>query len=286
MVTIEQLHQMLMIAEKETLSAAAEALHISQPALSRSVQRLEGELSAELFKRSKNRIELNETGMLVVERAEHILKEVQELERAVWEKEQSKKRILTGACAPAPVWVLMPLLLKHFPYMTLSSEVRMPEEILDGLQKGNYQVAVLQSAVEDEEYVCTPLCRECLYLSVPPAHPLALKKGIYLSDLNGETMLLMTNLGIWSAVVREKMPNTKFLMQNEMDTFLTLAGASALPVFSTDLAIKFGRKVENRVNVPILDKEAKATFYCVISKKDKVKYKNVIEEIKTSFLAY
>lgn len=49
MVTIEQLHQMLMIAEKETLSAAAEALHISQPALSRSVQRLEGELSAELF---------------------------------------------------------------------------------------------------------------------------------------------------------------------------------------------------------------------------------------------
>lgn len=279
MVTLEQLQQMLVISQKKTLSAAAEVLHISQPALSRSIQKLESELSAKLFERTKNRIELNETGLLVVEYAGDILKEVQELQRAVWEKEQSKKRILVGSCAPAPIWMVMPLLSKYFPYMRLSSEVRMPDEIEAGLYQGQYQIAILQFDIESEDYISKLLCTEQLYLSVPPAHPLAVKKGVYLHDLEGETMLLMTGLGFWSTIEKEKMQNTRFLLQNEMDVFLELAGASALPVFTTDLAIKFGHKVENRMNIPILDKEAKAAFYCVIAKRDEKKYKNLIREL-------
>ncbi len=281
MITLEQLQQLAAISEKKTLSAAADTLHISQPALSRSIQRMEAELSAELFTRTKNRMELNETGLLVVRHAGHILDEVQELTRAVYELEQSKRRVLAGSCAPAPLWFLMPLLSKHFPYMTLSSEVKLPAEIEEGLRQKHYQIAILPFETNNEKYVCIPLCTERLYLSVPPAHPLAARKGLYLQEIDGETMLLMTELGFWAPIVKEKMPNTKFLLQNEIDVFLELADASTLPVFSTDLAIKFGRRPMNRVNIPILDEEANAAFYCIIVREETEKYKSLIAEISS-----
>ena len=51
---IYQLEQLLAFAEYGTLSGAAERLHLSQPALSRSMQRLETELQVPLFDRQKN----------------------------------------------------------------------------------------------------------------------------------------------------------------------------------------------------------------------------------------
>lgn len=55
MVELSQLEQLLLLAECGTLSRAAEQLHLSQPALSRSMQRLETELQVTLFDRQKTK---------------------------------------------------------------------------------------------------------------------------------------------------------------------------------------------------------------------------------------
>ena len=73
MYELNQLMQLAAIADAGTISAAAEELNISQPALSRSVQKLEEELGVRLFDRSKNKITLNETGELAVEYARKII---------------------------------------------------------------------------------------------------------------------------------------------------------------------------------------------------------------------
>lgn len=70
MVEFYQLEQLLRVADCGTLSGAAEQLHLSQPALSRSMQRLENDIGVPLFIRYKNKIELNENGQLAVEYAE------------------------------------------------------------------------------------------------------------------------------------------------------------------------------------------------------------------------
>ena len=62
-----QLEQLVAVADCGTLSGAAERLHLSQPALSRSMQRLEAELQVPLFIRQKNRIFLNENGRMAVD---------------------------------------------------------------------------------------------------------------------------------------------------------------------------------------------------------------------------
>lgn len=64
-----QLEQLIAFAECGTLSGAAEKLLLSQTALSRSMQRLENEIQVPLFIRHKNKIELNENGVLAVEHA-------------------------------------------------------------------------------------------------------------------------------------------------------------------------------------------------------------------------
>lgn len=68
-----QLEQLLAIDKYKTLSKAAEELLISQPALSRSMQRLEEELQVTLFTRQKNKITFNENGKLALEYARKIV---------------------------------------------------------------------------------------------------------------------------------------------------------------------------------------------------------------------
>ena len=64
MIDTQQLEQLISIAEEGTLSKAAERLHLSQPAISRSMQRLENDLGVTLFDRQKNKIALNSKSWL------------------------------------------------------------------------------------------------------------------------------------------------------------------------------------------------------------------------------
>lgn len=72
---LHQLQYLVMIADVGTVSKAAEILLISQPALTRSIQKLEDELGYPLFDRVKNRLILNDNGELAVKHAKKILKE-------------------------------------------------------------------------------------------------------------------------------------------------------------------------------------------------------------------
>ena len=64
MLELYDLEKLVAVAKTGTLSAASEELLISQPALSRSMRKLESEMGVELFTRSRNRMQLNENGQL------------------------------------------------------------------------------------------------------------------------------------------------------------------------------------------------------------------------------
>ena len=67
----------LVVVREGTISAAAEALHVSQPALSRQMKDLEEELGVTLFQRGSRRITLTEEGMILRKRAEEMLRLLQ-----------------------------------------------------------------------------------------------------------------------------------------------------------------------------------------------------------------
>ena len=110
MLEICQLQQLLSVAEYGTLSAAAEAIHLSQPSLSRSMKKIEEDLRVTLFDRQKNKITLNENGKLAVECARKVLDQLQQMESQVRSFDRSRRTILVGSCAPAPLWTIIPAL--------------------------------------------------------------------------------------------------------------------------------------------------------------------------------
>ena len=263
MMELYQLTQLVAIARHGTLSRAAGELHLSQPALSRSMQKLEGELQVPLFIRQKNKLEINENGQMAVEYAEKILDELQTMNEQIRRFDRSRHTILVGSCAPAPLWEIVPTLSDLYMDMTIATEMKEPDILLRGLEDKTYQIIILPVPMEVDGVHCVKYEEEHLFFSLPPAHPLSGSKALHLIDLNGETMLLRSKIGFWNQMHQEKMPDTQFLVQEEAFAFNELVKASALPSFTSDLVIKREGAVPNRVIIPILDEEANVTFYCL-----------------------
>ena len=262
MFELYQLEQLLAVAECGTLSGAAERLHLSQPALSRSMQRLETELQVPLFVRQKNKIALNDNGQMAVDYAWKIMEQSRDMVSRIQAFDRSQRTILVGSCAPAPLWEIPPLLSDLYPDRTISSEMRENEVLLQGLRDGIYQLIILPYPVEEAGIACVKYEEEHLFFSLPPAHPLSGGSALYLKDLDGEVMLLRNRLGFWNGITEEKMPNTRFLVQED-SAFDELVKSSALPCFTTDLAIRREGRMPNRLDIPILDREANVTYYCL-----------------------
>ena len=93
MLDFDDLEQLTAFARCGTLSAAAEELHISQPTITRTMQRLEDDFGAPLFVRSKNSIELNETGKMAVEYARKLIFEAENAVRSVQEFDKNLRSV-------------------------------------------------------------------------------------------------------------------------------------------------------------------------------------------------
>lgn len=277
MFELAQLEQLLAFAKHETLSGAAEELLISQPALSRSMQRLESEIGAPLFDRKKNKIFLNDNGKMAVEFAEKIMFDVHNMPERIREYDRSKRTIYIGSCAPAPMWELSQQITGLFPELTISTELKGSEDILRGFTDGIYNIVITAEPVSDKDILCYEYMHEQLMLSLPPAHPLAMYKEVSFSQIDGETMLLFADIGFWHDVCAEKLPETEFIVQSERAAFKSLVQMSALPSFTSDIVIDTHEA--NRVIVPITDKEANPTFYISIKKKDKLRFEKLIEAL-------
>lgn len=270
MAELNQLYQLVAIADTGTLSKAAEIVHISQPALTRSIQKLEAEWNVTLFDRQKNKITLNNTGELAVQYARRVLDDVENMTKVIQAYERSLRTISVGSCAPGPLMELYPDLTERFPGMTISSETRDSDILLSELKKNTYQLIVTSHPIEMPDIICQEFRAEQLYLTVPPAHPLANRQdGIFLEELAGETMLLYKEIGVWSNLIETKMSQTKFIIQDQDEAFVSLIQASALPAFATNLTLDNGDRRQNRTIIPILDPEATITFYCCVKKSNK-----------------
>lgn len=220
MLELNQLEQLVTIAQAGTISKAAEILLISQPALTRSIQRLEEELGVQLFNRKKNKVTLNDNGQLAVQYAKKILNEANQMAKHIQDYDKSKHTISIGSLAPAPIWALTTIFKKIYPEMTLSSDLITQEEtLLSGLNHDQYSIIILSHPVSDTNLISQSLFEESLYLSVPPAHPLAMAKQITFDDLNGESVLLLSRIGFWNEVCLNKIPDSHLLIQEDLSVF-------------------------------------------------------------------
>jgi len=260
MIDSQQLKQLITIHDCGTFSAAAQQLHISQPALSRSMKRLEEDLTLELFDHARNKAQMNALGTLLVERGRRIIDELEDLPHTLKSYAHSLQTISIGSCSPAVMWHLADELCELFPEMSVSSELTEHVHLVDGLLENAYQLVIVDQPIYQEGILCRKHASESVYLSVPPDHPLAAREGIHMSELNGLTMLVFTDLGRWRWLT-DKAVGVHFIMQKEWSVFTELVNASSLPCFVSSMTRIFNSSPVNRVAVPILDDEASVVYY-------------------------
>lgn len=268
MLELYDLEKLVMFKSEGTLVAASEKLLISQPALSRSMRKIEDEIGVELFTRSKNRMELNENGLLAAELAEKLLADAEPLIARVRQLDRSRHTIAVGSVAPEPLWELVPAIGGAYPGMTISSGLAEQDALLSGVQDETYSLVVLTSPPELPGVECLPFGSEKLCFLLPMNHPLAGEKELHLVDLNGETMLLRPNLGFGTKTL-ESLPDTHFLVQQEDYAFGELLRASSLPAFTTDRIQRRYGATEGRVAVPIADPGTSVDYFVAYRAADK-----------------
>lgn len=220
---LEQLRQIDAIERHGTISAAAQELHISQPALSRSMQRLEHELGHPLFERSKNHVSLNHVGVIVAKHARSVLRETQLLLDAVDEVSRRSRALRVGTCAPAPLWHLTARIVERFPGDVLSSEMIDEREIEQRVLDGSIDMGISRKPFLLPVIVNTPLMTETLSIAVPKTHPLAQKEYVHFDDINGLEFLLLEDIGVWHDFHTRNMPDSNFIKQKDREVFLPIS---------------------------------------------------------------
>lgn len=274
MFELNQLEQLLAIEKYKTLSHAAEHLNISQPALSRSIQRLEDELEVTLFERQKNKLTFNEDGIQALEYARRILELSHEMKTSLAAAAKARRTISIGSIAPAPLWSLTPDISMLHPEMSIQSEIENHDKLERGLQDDTYQIIITNDPTADDDTIVMEYCEEDLYVALPPAHPLAGRESLHLSDLNGQSILQYSKVGFWLDICKAKMPDSLFIMQDEFETLNELRRTSALPAFATNITGSTPSS-EHRVMVPLLDDEVNVIFYFKYKKANRKMFKDI-----------
>ncbi len=153
------------VAEAGTITKAAEQLHLTQPTLTRQIHELEAELGIELFTRQRRQMVLTDAGLFLKSRAEEILSLTQTTVQSFADR---KKQLFTGhiniGCVEADNSDTMAMLLEEYvrdyPEVTFSVVTGSSDIIIDQLDKGLLDVAVLLEPIDTTKYYTLRLPRQ------------------------------------------------------------------------------------------------------------------------------
>lgn len=190
------LRYFLAVAREESISAAAEYLHITQPTLSRQLMELERELGAQLFTRSRKnrRIVLTDAGMRLRRRAEEIveLADKTEAEFAAGEEAVEGAVYLGGGESSAMALVARTArrMRLQYPQVRFDLFSGNADDVLERLDKGLLDFGLLVGSANLERYDCLRLPQTDVWgLLLRRDHPLARQAAVSPGDLAGLPLL-------------------------------------------------------------------------------------------------
>lgn len=279
---LNQLQQLVVIAEENALLRAAQKLHISQSALTRSIQRLEDELGIQLFDRTHNSIKLNEAGKLAVRHARLVLKEAESLVTNINTIKMHHVPLHIVTCTPAPLWKLTEELSKEFQNVMITSDLLDESEIVPQLLNEKASIAITRHEIHTDEIDSMPFIDEGVLLMIPLSDPLCHKTSIHFSDLRGREISKYAHTGFWQDVYQNCLKDVYCIDYNDVIVFISIV-ASQKTLALVSSAHRLPMDLQESVCIPIADDEA--TAHCSIAwlKKNQSKLSNILNWISKSY---
>ncbi len=194
---LRDLHYLVTVAETLHFAKAAELCHVSQPTLSMQLKKLEEELGLPFFERTNKKVLLTEQGRLLVDQARRILKEAQQLRELAQFAADPFAGSLSLGCIPTLAPYLLPHIIpkikKELPKLQLSLREDKTDSLLEQLNAGKLDAAILALPIETHDFKVQPLFNEHFWVLMPATHPLAQHSKIDLKELKDQNMLLLAD---------------------------------------------------------------------------------------------
>lgn len=190
---LDQLRYFLQVAQRGNFTRAAQDLMISQPALSRSILKLEEELGQPVFERKSRSVCLTDAGTLLQGRALQVLRLIEETKAEITDDGQSG-RVRIGAIPTIAPYFLPELLRSfstEFPKASLIVQENTTDVLLKCCTQGEIDLAILALPVAAKYLDTEELFEEELLVVLPPDHPLVDQPKVRLSDIEPLPFVLL-----------------------------------------------------------------------------------------------
>ncbi len=195
MFSIEQLRAFVAVAEHLHFGNAARELRMTQPPLSRQIQRLEADLGVQLLVRTNRRVELTPPGQVFLVRARALLDLAEESRATARRAARGERgRLSVGFTAGSSLAVLGDLLSaweRRLPDVDIDLHERVSQQQLEDLTRYRLDLGLLRTLPEEEDgFGSALILTEDLVVALPRAHPLADRGDpLGVDDLAGHRMI-------------------------------------------------------------------------------------------------
>lgn len=198
---IRVLRYFLTVVREESITKASEALHITQPTLSRQLAQMEEEIGVKLFHRGTRKISLTNEGILLRRRAEEILQLVDKAEKELAEQEELVEGKVSIGCGEIAAVRLLPELFRLFrekyPRVNFDIFTATADLVKEQMDRGLLDIGLLLEPVDMGKYDYIRLSiKENWVVLMRPDHPLAQKKSITAKDLCSEPLVLPRRMSV------------------------------------------------------------------------------------------
>lgn len=192
---LRDLQYLIAVADLRSFNKAADKCHVSQPALSNQIRKLEETLGITVFERNNKRVMVTENGEQIVALARRIMNEVDamhDIARSAQDPLSGKFRL--GAFPTLSAYIfpeLVPKIMRSMPQLKLVLVEEKTHVLIDRLKRGELDAALLALPVNDDQLEVNALFDDEFLLAVPPQHALAKRKTVSFDDLYPNKLLLL-----------------------------------------------------------------------------------------------
>lgn len=199
MFTLDQLRCFVAVAEELHFGRAAEVLRMTQPPLSRQIQRLEEQLGVVLLERDNRRVSVTEAGHAFLREARGILAAAERAPETAREIASGRAGVLrigfTAASAYSLLGPLLSLFDEELPGVRVELEELVTVPQRQGVLAGELDLGIARPPFDPKVFGIRRLLTEDLMLAVPSGHPLAESTEPPSSEQLGRESLIMPDSG-------------------------------------------------------------------------------------------
>ncbi len=174
------------VAREQSISAAADRLSLSQPALSKQIAELERDLGVQLFERRARGVSPTEAAKQLLPYARRITVAVLEAEREAADIQGLKVgRIVIGASTTIADYLLPPaisIFSRRYPGITVSLRVGNTKEIARSVQEEQCEIGLVEGPTDEPNIDTRPFFEDELAFVAPPGHPILTRDSTTLQE--------------------------------------------------------------------------------------------------------